>query len=230
MANVEVLPNNWDEGLTSTAITKVNSLCREINQETGLYLKTLVSNIVEIRQTLKEDRNWLVFCTSNQIPFSSRQIRDFVQAKEWLMATNVPDKMLGRLSSRTIARISGVQNEEVLGEIESRLNDGEVLSYPKVMDIIGILSPGGGKVKEKSSNQSELDKASKKEVYEWFLAKTVEVEDIKEEMETLKAGVQMLSRENKQLKEMLEIFKGLSQNYQATTVATKAVNGNAVVG
>ena len=232
MSNIEVLPTTWDEGLTPSAVTKVNTLCSTINNETGQYFKSMVSKIVEIRQTLKEDKNWLVFCSSGQLPFSSRQIRDLVQANEWLSSTGVSDGVLGQLSTRTIARIGGIQNDEVMNEIESRLMDGEVMSYQKVMDCIGLIKPDK-KVKLMTEEQKRFAEASKKEVFEWYQQKSEEVKEVSSKVDDLTAMVETLRMENERLNQMVNLFEKLANQSTDTRVEkvmvnTKAVNGSTV--
>ena len=221
MSKVEVLPNSWDEGLTPSTVTKVNKLCDSINTETGSYFKSVVRSLAEIRKTLKEDKNWLVFCSSGQLPFSSRQIRDLVQASEWLSMTGVSDNVLGRLSTRTIARIGGIQNDETLSEIESRLTDGEIMSYQAVMDCIGLIKADSkNQPKEKSAEEIKFAEASKKQVVEWYQEKSAELDKVSEKVDGLTEMVETLTKENERLNQMVNLFERLanqSSNAQSET-------------
>ena len=161
-----VAPEIWADLLSVDVKLKVLKAADDINDAEWLRHKTIAAKLREIRTTIGKEHegNWLAFTRSNEMNISSRQAQDLEAAHDWLQEVPIEQKILQKMSTRSIALAARFCKESSAKEkkILAALRKG-ALSEPKVRELAGALSSAGSGVKARTQKEWEALKAQMEE-------------------------------------------------------------------
>ena len=126
---------DYTEGLSNQTTNRVKSKVEQIADENVRSVRSICALLAEIRELLKEDSNWVAFCASGELGWSSRTVMDYASAHSWLSETAVEDKVLGRMSVRALSMLAGLKakDEDAFNRLEKRMLNGEWLSQNDIL-------------------------------------------------------------------------------------------------
>ena len=161
-----IAPENWSDLLSIDVKHKVERAADDINDVEWLRHKNIAAKLREIRTTIgkEHDGNWIAFTKSGVLNISSRQAQDLEAAHDWLQEVPIEQKILQKMSTRSIALAARFCKESSAKEkkILAALRKG-ALSEPKVRELAGMLSSAGSGVKARTQKEWEALKAQMEE-------------------------------------------------------------------
>lgn len=138
-----IAPDQWHDSLSIDVRTKVLKAADDINDAEWLRHKSIAAKLREIRTLIGEQHpgNWIAFTRSNELNISSRQAQDLEAAHDWLAELPIEQKVLAKMSTRTIALAAKFCSEDSKKEakILAALRKG-ALSEPELKKLAGKLS------------------------------------------------------------------------------------------
>jgi hypothetical protein len=204
------------EGLTSSQVSKVKQKIELISDAHFNSTKEIAKAIYDIKLALIGEDEWTAFCESDAIGFGSRTIMDYARARDWLMGTEVPEQVIGKLSVRVMAKMAqlklketthGVKesndNEkerELFDQLEQRMMNGEVITQEKFSEAYREI------VSSKPSKTTSKDKPlTKSDLVQEVTRLSEQTVRLNEELDFYKARCQLLeSIQGVQLSEYVE--------------------------
>jgi hypothetical protein len=161
-----IAPENWADLLSIDVKHQVERAADDINDVEWLRHKNIAEKLREIRTTIGKEHegNWLAFTRSGVLNISSRQAQDLEAAHDWLQEVPIEQKILQKMSTRSIALAARFCKESSAKEkkILAQLRKG-ALSEPKIRELGGLLSRAGSGAKARTQKQWEALKQQMEE-------------------------------------------------------------------
>jgi hypothetical protein len=192
------------DGLTNSQAAKVKKNIQLIAEAHFTSTKEIAKAIYTIKLDLIGEEEWIAFCDSDAIGFGRRTIMDYARARDWLIGTEVPEQVIGKLSVRVMAKMAQLKHKEVkhgvkesneneaelrlFDQLEERMIDGEVITQEKFSEAYREVVSN----KASKTTTSKDKPLTKLELTELVTELNEQTQRLNEELDFWKARCQLL--------------------------------------
>lgn len=142
-----IKPEEWDADLDTSVANGVRTKADDINDVEWLSIKKISGLLREIRTEIGESNkgNWIAFTKSGVLNITANKAQDLELAYDWLKDLPIEEKILKKMSTRSIAICAKACMDEEgkpkeNKKLMTRLSKGP-LSEPELRVFLGLTSP-----------------------------------------------------------------------------------------